>query len=138
MASAKYSIHIHGNLILARTTGEWDLSTDIAYLAEASSAMSAQKGRSFYIIVDMRGWRVTDEVKYATVKDNLVLDRRGQKGECWLMDSTHQANYLLPYFSNFRFTLDRFTRVDHLKQWVKKHNDIDFDTTLANWLDKKP
>ncbi len=134
MVTPSFSLKSHDNLLLAKTTGDWDLSTDIAYLAEASDAMASRKGRPFYMLVDMRGWRVSDEVKYATIKETLVLDRRGQKGECWLMDSPHQGNYLLPYFSHFRFTLERVTTPVGVEKWMAKYPDLEFDSVVEEWI----
>jgi len=138
MSTGFYSIKKVESLILIRTTGEWTLALDIAYLSELSETFRIARGKPFNVFVDMRGLNVSQDVKDATIQKNLFLNRRSQRSEYWLTDSLVDTEYLLIYFKQLSFPLTRLT--DEGKAWdilsnqlcPKKHLE-----SLKNWFYSK-
>ncbi|MFC3093986.1 hypothetical protein DRW07_10930 [Alteromonas sediminis] len=136
MSAGFYSIEKVDNLILLRTSGEWSLALDIAYLGDVSQTFKAARGKPFNVFVDMRGLKISQDVKDTPLKKDLVLDRRSQRAEYWLADNLSESEYLLPYFEHVSFPLHRLT--DKAQAWdIIRHKLCDERhwEKVSAWLD---
>ncbi len=106
---ASYQIKVKSRLIVIRTTGNWNLQTDMAYLSDLGEAMYSMRGNAWAVLVDMRGWVVPASVSTSPFKSDVILDRRNQKLECWIVDEPSQGEALLPYFKQAGIVPKRFT-----------------------------
>ncbi|WP_033186086.1 hypothetical protein [Paraglaciecola mesophila] len=106
---ASYQIKVKSRLIVIRTTGNWNLQTDMAYLSDLGEAMHSMRGNAWAVLVDMRGWVVPASVSTSPFKSDVILDRRNQKLECWIVDEPSQGEALLPYFKQAGIVPKRFT-----------------------------
>ena len=133
-----YSIDKIDNLIVVSQSGEWNLATDIEYLAKLNDIFMSMRPHSFYVFVDMRGWQVPDSVKNTRIKETLRMDRRSQIGECWLTDNLDMSSYILTHFEQFDFELTRLTDPKKALDWVssKVPNKQNLDPFL-NWFGSK-
>jgi hypothetical protein len=66
----------------------------------------------------MREWEMRDEVIQRTQKMKHDLDRRNQKGECWLIQHDHQGAFLLPLFEQRPFALFRYKDTQQVLSWL--------------------
>ncbi len=136
MPTPSFSITTCGNCILIKKSEEWDFQTDIAYLSALCNEMNKRKGKAFYVVADMRGWRVPDAVKQSKAKVAITMDRRNQKGEIWLLSDMSAADHLLPYFEGEPFPLERVTTSDALLAWISPRVPESVAQEIALWLPK--
>lgn len=134
MPPPSFSIKTCGNCILIKKTADWDFKTDIAYLSALCNEMNKRKGKAFYVVADMRNWRVPDTVKQSKIKMPVELDRRNQKGEIWLLSELSAADHLLPYFKDEPFPLERVTTKDALLAWISPRVSESVAQEIARWL----
>ncbi len=137
MANKKYHIQCVDNCFLVKKTGSWDLSTDLQYISELADALVKRQGNAFYLIVDMRGLQVPDDVKHAKQRYPVILDRRNQLGEIWLLDDPQQSSHLLTYFEHVRFELQQTTQRDAFLQWLSARLTPRTLQAVTRWLDEK-
>lgn len=134
MPTPSFSIKTCGNCILIKKTAEWDFKTDIAYLSALCDEMNKRKGKAFYVVADMRGWRVPDSVKQSKAKVPIVMDRRNQKGEIWLLSELRDAEHLLQYFKDEPFPLERVTTTEALLRWIAPRVTESVTREITIWL----
>jgi hypothetical protein len=130
LPSASYQINVKSRLIVIRTTGEWSLQTDMAYLSDLGEAMHSMRGNAWAVLVDMRGWVVPASVSASPLKSDVILDRRNQKLECWVVDEPSQGEALLPYFKQAGIVPKRFTDPNDAYAYLKDAGFIDSYTNL--------
>ena len=68
MSKQHYHIEEFHDVILVTLRGCWNLNTNIQYLATFGDILNARRGKAFYIIVDMRTWRVPHSESFARIK----------------------------------------------------------------------
>jgi hypothetical protein len=129
MTAPIYSVSKIGKVIMVKHRGHWTLAKDIEFLNKLNDAFISMRLQSFVVFVDMRGWIVPDSVKTTNLKTALTMDRRSQRAECWLTDDLTMTDYLLHYFENRSFKLNRLTNEAEAKAWVMAY--------MANEKDKK-
>lgn len=84
------------------------MQTDLKYLSELGEAMQQMRGNTWAVLVDMRGWLVPKSVSESPLKARLILDRRNQKLEYWIVDDISQGDDLLPFFTQSGLTPKRY------------------------------
>ncbi|GGW90434.1 hypothetical protein GCM10007391_25810 [Alteromonas halophila] len=126
-----------GHCFVVRKSGLWELSTDLQYISELADILNKRQGNAFYLIVDMRGMRVPQEVKSNNEKYPIFLDRRNQKGEIWLLDDFAQADHLLKYFKQVSFALKRTTSRDECVEWLAQYLSPSEADAVTTWLDEE-
>lgn len=134
MPTPSFSIKTCGNCILIKKSVVWDLKTDIAYLGALCNEMNKRKGKAFYVVADMRGWRAPDAVKQSKAKVAISMDRRNQKGEIWLLNEITATDHLLPFFEGEPFPLERVTTSDALLAWITPRISENVAEEIALWL----
>lgn len=134
MANSNYDIRKVGNCFLVRKTGTWDLRTDLHYISDLSEALKRRQGNAFYLVVDMRGLEVPEQVKNAKKNYPVALDRRNQQGEIWLIDDIHQSDHLLIYFKNVSFELKRTTEPGECIDWLYRRITPQTLNEVVTWL----
>jgi len=137
MSKPNYSISHTRHLILISRDNEWDYSSEIAYLSELADTVERYKRRPFSIVVDMRGWHIPDEIRYGPKREDVTLDRRSQIGECWLLDTPHQADHLLRHFIGVKFHLEHVYSDNEVLRWARQMVPEDEVTELSKWLDEQ-
>lgn len=138
MSEGFFDIQKLDDVILIRTSGDWSLSLDVAYLGELSEVFLSARNRAFTVFVDMRGWKVPDSVRYTKIKNKLHLDRRSQQAEFWLSDNLKENEYLLEFFKEFHFPLVRIT--DEAQAWDLLSNKLCPKTrmpTIIEWFNRE-
>jgi hypothetical protein len=106
------------HVIAARFTGCWSMTTELDFMNRFCSEIKKVQTRGAWVLfVDMREWEMRDEVIAKTQKIKHDLDRRNQKGECWLIENDHQGHFLLPLFATLPFDLHRYKQSTMVLDW---------------------
>jgi len=132
---ATFSIDIVSSMILVRKSGYWDIVTDIAYITDLAQAFTRFKSRQFVVIVDMRGWICSDEVKASEFKTDIVLDRRAQVAECWIVDETKYSDHLLKFVTLPSLDFLRSQSLEEANEWIARQTLTALEKDqLSKWL----
>lgn len=138
MTSKNFHIQVVDNCFLVKKSGLWSLATDLQYISALSDMLENRQGTAFYMLVDMRGLNVPEEVKFHKEKYPIILDRRNQKGEIWLQDDPKQTDHLLRYFEDVTFELKRTVHKAQFVDWLGERLAPSTMDAINTWLDKKP
>lgn len=134
MPKPNYTITQTRHFILISRTNDWDFSSEVNYLSELAEALEKYKRRPFSIFADLRGWHIPDDIRYGAARTNVSLDRRSQKGECWLLDTPNQADHLLRHFVGTRFTLEHVLNEEDAINWAGRMADEAETIRFKEWL----
>lgn len=94
------------------------MATDIEYLHQLSQAMRSCHNKPWALVVDMRGWIVTEEIQNFKSKINLQMDRRNQSLECWLVDDMNQGGHVVHFVKRAGFPFKRFLEQESANEWL--------------------
>ena len=137
MSKQHYHIEEFHDVILVTLRGCWNLNTNIQYLATFGDILNARRGKAFYIIVDMRTWRVPHSESFARIKAPIQIDRRNQKIEIWLEDDDTVADHIAAKFSNEQnFTLHRTKDLDSFIGQVDSVFEAETKAHIHEWLSR--
>lgn len=120
-----FQVLICNNLIKVNLEGCWDISSDLAYLNQLSAAMKQVRDKPWGLLVDMRGWRVSEEMINFKQKTIFHMDRRNQIAECWLVEDLSQGAHLIHFIEKANIPLKRCTSVSSGRTWLNQYG-IDF------------
>lgn len=109
------------NLIKADIEGLWDAASDIGYLTDLSQAMSNMRNRKWGLVVDMRGWFITEEMLHFKQRTILHLDRRNQELECWIVDDMAQGKHLFHYVEKTGIPFKRALTIKSANTWLEQY-----------------
>lgn len=115
---ANFSIAVKHQLIRVDLQGDWNSQIDMEYLTELMEAIHQTKQAPWGILVDMRGWRVTDELKAFKHNNVLHLDRRNQRAECWLVEDDDQGSHLLHFINEAKMPFKKCYDIESARQWL--------------------
>ncbi len=108
-------------MISVKLIGKWTTSADLAYLTSLSQAINAMRRGTWGIIVDMRQWQVDESVAEENKNYPVVIDRRNQIAEAWLVNDAKQAQHLDKYFESLPFSPLRVQSQSELNAWANAH-----------------
>lgn len=118
-ATCEFSIERHKNVIYITLTGVWTIQKDLEYLTQLVETLDAFRGREWGMCVDMRGWVLPEDVFNSPFKSKVMLNRRTQVTEVWIVDDLEQGNELLPFFKETKFlprkVFDKDDAIQHFK-----------------------
>ncbi|MDO6566938.1 arginine decarboxylase [Alteromonas sp. 1_MG-2023] len=143
MSNKHYQIEVFKDVILVTLRGDWDMNTNIQYLAFFADTLKSRRGKAFHVLVDMRTWKVPDSVSFAKMKAPIQLDRRNQLSETWLEDGETVADHIAnKFFNEQNFTLQRTKDIESFMQQVDsmfgaKTKAHIFDWQAAHAVDKE-
>lgn len=118
LKEAFFSVDVNDSVVLVRKKGVWTIVSDIAYVTELAEAFSKFKSKNFVVIVDMRGWICPTEVSTSKFKANIVLDRRAQTGECWIIDDPRDSDHLLRHVAIPSLDFLRSEDLSKVNEWL--------------------
>ncbi|WP_100642700.1 hypothetical protein [Alteromonas facilis] len=121
MKKADFSIQRKDRMISVKLIGKWTTSADLAYLTSLSQAINAMRRGTWGIIVDMRQWQVDESVAEENKNYPVVIDRRNQIAEAWLVNDAKQAQHLDKYFESLPFSPLRVQSQSELNAWANAH-----------------
>lgn len=116
----KTDFHVEtiGKLIKVRLSGVWSIQADLAYLTELGAHIQVMRGKSWAMLVDMRGWVMPKDLYNSKFKSKLTLDRRNQRVECWIVDEPNQGAFLHHFIESNGVPFQRFEKFDEAKEWM--------------------
>lgn len=117
----RFQITIDNNTIKVQLEGVWDLATDIEYLNKLSEAMHSCHNKPWALVVDMRGWIVTEEIRNFKSKINLQMDRRNQDVECWIVDDMGQGEHVQHFIEKAGVRFQRFLDENAANIWLTQY-----------------
>lgn len=121
-----FQVKTSEQVIIARLAGVWTLNDDLEYITQLSEHISAFNRKRWGLFVDMRDWVLPEEVFESPFKSRILLDRRNQVAESWLVNELNQGEQLLPFFRETKIvpfrTLSRTEALNYLK-----HKGLQFD-----------
>lgn len=121
LTPANYRVITTGNLIKADIEGLWDAASDVGYLTQLSEAMRQLRNKPWALVVDMRGWVVTEQMRNFKQTNIAYLDRRNQKLECWIVDDYAQGSHLFHYVEHSDILFKRCLTVDAANSWLSQY-----------------
>lgn len=113
-----FEISSSPKLIRVRLSGQWSTLKDLEYITALGKAMEHMRKSQWIMAVDMREWLISEKVARENVKFPVILDRRNQVGEAWLVSSKEQAQHLDTFFDNQPFSPVRFTDASTFEAWI--------------------
>ncbi|GAB5380683.1 MAG: hypothetical protein Alis3KO_20150 [Aliiglaciecola sp.] len=120
LTQCEFSIDRYKNVIYITITGVWTIQKDLEYISKLVEFVQVFKGREWGMCVDMRGWILPKEVFESPFKSKLMLNRRTQIAEVWIVDHEKQGDELLPYFKESKVVPFKvFTKTEAL-QYFKR------------------
>lgn len=124
MSKAAYFIQRIADVLYVKLQGEWDLAIDIAYLTTLSDEIRKMRTskRPWGMLVDMQAWQMTHFVNQSQQQTaNIVLDRRNQRCECWLVNDDQQATELESFIrSNKSIAFCRQRQLPGALDWLEQ------------------
>lgn len=118
MPTASFQVAKIGNVIHAVKRGRWTIATDIEFINEVASVMQTMRGNPWALVVDMRDWIVSEDIKNYKHINEVHLDRRNQKLECWLIDFPGHAAHLERYIVGTTIPFKQFTDSAEAQEWL--------------------
>ena len=115
-----FSFNVIGKVLEVRIQGNWTVQADLAYLSAFGEQMHKMRGNSWAVVIDMRGWVLPADLFDSKFITKIVLDRRNQKAECWIVDHLKQGEMLLPFFKESTVTPERVLDVKLAEEWLGK------------------
>lgn len=88
------------NVVYVSLQGIWTVQADLAYLTNLSNHIGKMNRNQWGMIVDMRNWTLPLEVFESPFKSKVVLDRRNQIAEAWIVNNVNQGDLLLGFFKH--------------------------------------
>ncbi len=135
MDKAFFSIDTLASVVLVKKSGYWDIVTDIAYVTELGEVFTKFKTSKFITVVDMRGWICPEEVKNSEFKTKVVLDRRSQTGECWVIDEAKYSDHLLQFVKSPSLDFVRSDDRAAIYTWLERQPIGDYEIeAVKQWL----
>ena len=119
-AKPNFSFNIIGKILEVRIQGNWTIQADLAYLSAFGEQMHKMRGNSWAVVIDMRGWVLPADLFDSKFIAKIVLDRRNQKAECWIVDHLKQGEILLPFFRESNVIPERFLDVKLAEKWLSQ------------------
>ena len=116
----RFEIVTKNNIIYVNLSGIWTVQADIAYLTSLIEHIHKVKVKPWSMFVDMRGWTLPDEVFNSEFKAKILLDRRNQLAESWLLDDLHQAEILMYHFKETKLQPKRVLTMQEALDWLEK------------------
>jgi hypothetical protein len=113
-----FSFKIVGKVLEVKIQGVWTIQADLAYLSEFGEQIQKMRGNSWAIVVDMRGRILPAKLFDSEFISKIILDRRNQKAECWIVDHLKQGEELLPFFRESNVIPERFLDVELAEKWL--------------------
>ena len=113
-----FSFNIIGKVLEVRVQGLWTIQADLAYLSEFGEQLLKMRGNSWAVVIDMRGWILPENLFDSKFIAKIVLDRRNQKAECWIVDHLNQGEILSPFFRESNVMPERFLDVKLAEKWL--------------------
>lgn len=139
MNKAFFSVETLALVVLVKKSGYWDIVTDIAYVTDLAETFAKFKTRNFIVVVDMRGWVCPDEVKNSEFKTKVVLDRRSQVAESWIIDSPKDSEHLLQYVESPSLDFVRSSDMATIFTWLERQSIGDYEIdAVKHWLNMPP
>lgn len=117
-SSPAFTINTSTRLIRVQLSGQWSTLKDLEYITALGETMEHMRKNQWIMAVDMREWQVSDKVAKENVKFPIILDRRNQIGEAWLVADLDQAKHLDTFFENQPFSPARFTDEAEFEKWI--------------------
>lgn len=116
----RFEVITKDDVIYASINGIWTVQADLAYLTALIEHIHKVKGKPWSIIIDMRGWVLPLEVFNSEFKTNILLDRRNQIAEIWLVDELNQAEMLMYFFEKTKIQPKRVLTRKEAVDWIQK------------------
>lgn len=94
MTPGAFSVIQTGDLLRVTLSGSWRLTTELAYLTEMAERIHDMivRGRPWGVLVDMLDWDGNQpQWPAASPALDVLLDRRNQVCECWIVRDHEQA-----------------------------------------------
>jgi hypothetical protein len=105
-----YFLKTNGCVIVAKFWGEWDIPLDIQFMDALGRSMQ-----------DMREWSIPTYVSDHMQPAKTNIERRNQRGECWLFANEKQGAFLLPLFESLPFDAYRTKSVKGVEAWLEQN-----------------
>lgn len=118
----KYEVVTKNNIINVKISGVWTIQADLAYLTTLIEQIHKVRGKPWSIFVDMRGWVLPLEVFNSEFKTKILLDRRNQIAESWLVDDLSQGEVLMFFFEHSKIKPKRVLSKKEAFDWINKAN----------------
>ena len=131
--SAKFKIKSKQNIIYIGLEGVWTVQQDLSYLTQFTQEISHYRGRSWAVFVNMRNWTLPQEVFDSPYKRKIILSRKNQIGEGWLVNNPKQGDNLLPFFDKVNFDVFRSQSLQRIKEHFSNLK-LNFDIDLAQHI----
>jgi len=96
--SSHFKVQVYEQMIVADLNGNWTEQDDLSYVSLLSEKILEVRANSWGLLVDLRGWEAQEAVTKCTFQ--VILDRRNQKVEYWIVDDILQGEFLMMYFEN--------------------------------------
>lgn len=120
MIQPTYSVELKNNIVIAKISGDWNIQTDISYLSSLDETISKVRNEKWALFADLRGWRVSEEVKNYKHNVTIQLARRNQQAECWLVDNIDQGKHIQHHIENAAVPLYKCKSRHDAKNWLIK------------------
>lgn len=135
MSDKHYQIEVLDDIVLVTLRGQWDMSTNIQYLAAFAEALNARRGKAFHIIVDMRTWVVPNTTLFTRIKAPIQIDRRNQRSEFWLEGPTSYVDHIAEKFAyEQNFQLLRNNDENAFLEHIEAAFSEDTTVRIVEWL----
>jgi hypothetical protein len=119
--SACFSVEVQTQLIKVDLQGQWTKEADRDYLIELMGAFHVIRHGPWGMLVDMRNWKIDEQLKAFKHEHVFHLDRRNQKAECWIVDDDKQGEHLMHYVESADVPLQRCKDVNSARQWLLQY-----------------
>ena len=113
MAEPSFNVKLKNQLVMVRISGDWDIQTDISYLTKLDEVVAVARAKQWAIFADLRGWRVSEEVRNFEHNRTIQIARTNQELECWLVDDVDQGLHIQHHIER---TLVPFYKCHSLKE----------------------
>lgn len=95
----EFTISSNKNVIYITLKGLWTIQKDLEYITRLTEVVELYRSKQWCMCVDMRGWQLPKEVYNSPFSSKIMLNRRTQIAEIWIVDNLQQGDELLPFFS---------------------------------------
>ncbi len=117
-SAPSFKIKRIGNQIHVKLSGIWTIQADLAYLTQLIECIHEIKGAPWVMFVDMQEWELPIEVFESEFKTKILLDRRNQIAESWLVNDMQQGELLLYFFRHSKVKPKRFVDRNEALNWL--------------------
>lgn len=104
----KFSIEVIGHQIHAELYGVWNMAIDVKFVLALEAAIQQVNHAPWSLFVDMHECIMAEDYQLYATTSGLDIERTNQQAEAWLVNRPDQAEFLLKFFEQQPFDVQRF------------------------------